>query len=557
MSSSKPPHRSHAGERRPSARDAESQVRLDELTGLFRNGRIGRRGFMQGALALGVSLSSATAFVQRVEAAQPKRGGDYSQGLTGGATSDVLDPALTLDSYMIQVNFGMLRNNLTEIAPNGDLIPELAESWEPAGDASKWVFTLRKGVEFHDGKTLEARDVVETMRHHMGEGSKSAAKGLVDQIEDVRADGKDKVVFTLSGLNADWPYIVNDYHLVICAAKPEGGIDWESGNGTGGYVLKEHEAGVRTLVTRNPNYWKEGRAHFDSVETLQIADSSARTSALRTGVIQAFTNADLKTVHLLDQAPGMRVLAVTGNKHSTVPMDVNAAPFDNNDVRMALKLAVDREQWVKTILRGYGQPGNDHPIGPANQFRATAEEIPQREYDPEKALWHLKRAGMDRVSVTLSAADTAFEGAIDAAILYKESAARAHIDIDVVREAEDGYWSDVWLVKPWSFSYYGGRVTEDWMFSQVYHSGASWNETKWHNERFDKLLFEGRATLDPVKRRAIYVEMQRILRDEGGQVVPIFMDYVHGLSDKVMTGEHIGNNWELDGHKCAERWWFA
>lgn len=537
--------------------DAENRHKVDRLTTMLRDGSIDRRGFMQGALALGVTATAASAFADRVEAATPKQGGDFSQAITGGATSDSLDPAQILDTYMIQVSFGMLRNNLTEIAPDGSLIPELAESWEATPDAAEWTFKLRQGVEFHNGKTLDANDVVASINHHRGEDSKSAAKGIVAQIADVKADGKDTVVMTLSGPNADFPFIVNDYHLGICPAKDDGSIDWESGVGTGGYVLKEHDPGVRTLVTRNPNYWKEGRAHFDSVESLQIADSGARTSALQTGQIQAFTNADLKTIGLVGKQPGLKVLSVTGNKHCTMPMDVNVAPFDNNDVRMALKLCIDREQWVKTILRGYGQVGNDFPIGPANQFRATTDEIPQRTYDPEEAMHHLKKAGMDGVKVQLSAANTAFEGAVDAAQLYRETAKKAGIDIEVVREPEDGYWSDVWLVKPWCFSYYGGRATEDWMFSQVYKSDASWNETKWNNERFDQLLLEGRAELDPAKRREIYVEMQRILRDEGGQVVPIFMDYVHGVSEKIAWGEHVGNNWELDGHKNAERWWYA
>jgi peptide/nickel transport system substrate-binding protein len=370
-------------------------------------------------------------------------------------------------------------------------------------------------------------------------------------------DGKDTVVFTLSGGSADCPYLMSDYHLGICPAKAEGGIDWESGVGTGGYVLDHFEPGIRTLVKRNPNYWKQNAAYFDETESLFISDSTARTSALQTGEIDAMTNIDLKTVNLLKRAPGVVVFKTTGNQHLLMPMLTDVTPFDNNDLRLALKYAIDREQWLQVILKGYGELGNDHPIGPANQFRATNDEIPQRVYDPDKAKHHLKKAGYDSIDLQIHLANTAFEGAVDAGQLYAETARPAGINIQVVREPDDGYWSNVWLVKPWCGSYWGGRPTEDWMFSQVYSTGADWNETKFANERFMELLVAGRAELDQAKRREIYVEMQRIVHNEGGAVTPLFASYVHAVSDKLGLPEQMANNWELDGHKQSERWWFA
>ena len=125
--------------------------RRKELEWKFLNGKIGRRDFMAGAAAIGLSAAASNAILTKAaKAATPKKGGRFRMGLTGGATSDDLDPATTLDSYMINVNFGQLRNCLTEIAPDGSLIGELAESWEPSADAATWTFKLRQGVEFHN-----------------------------------------------------------------------------------------------------------------------------------------------------------------------------------------------------------------------------------------------------------------------------------------------------------------------------------------------------------------------------------------------------------------------
>ncbi len=529
--------------------------KLDQLTAAFQQGKVGRREFVTGATALGLSLAAATQVVKQAEAATPKKGGRLRQGLTGGATSDTLDPAQILDEYMIMVSFGQLRNCITEIASDGSLIGELAESWDSSPDASTWTFKIRKGVEFHNGKTMTPNDVMESINHHRGEDTKSAAKGIIAAIEDVKIDG-DNVVFALSGGSADFPFLLSDYHLGVCPAKDGGGIDWESGVGTGGYVLDAFDPGVRTLTKKNPNYWKEGRGHFDEVESLYISDVAARTAALQTGEIDVMGGVDLKTVHLLKRSTDLTVFQTVGNQHITLPMLMDVDPYTNNDLRLALKYGVDREQWLKTIFKGYGEVGNDHPIGPANQYRATAEEIPQREHDPDKAKFHLKKAGHDSINLQLHMAATAFEGAVDAGQLYSEAAKAAGINIEVVREANDGYWSNVWLAKPWCASYWGGRPTEDWMFSQVYQTGVDWNETHMANEAFDKLLIQGRAELDPAKRREIYVEMQRILHDEGGSVIPLFMAYVHAATNKLHLPAQMASNWGFDGDKAAERWWF-
>jgi hypothetical protein len=163
----------------------------------------------------------------------------------------------------------------------------------------------------------------------------------------------------------------------------------------------------------------------------------------------------------------------------------------------------------------------------------------------------------DSLQVDLSAADAAFVGAVDTALLFKERAAKGGIDVNVVRVPDDGYWTDVWLKRPFVMCFWGGRPTEDWMFSQVYAKNAPWNDTHWDQERFNKLLAEARPELDESKRRELYREMQLILRDEGGVIVPMYANYVFARSTKVARGDAIAANWELDGWKCIERWWFA
>ncbi len=509
---------------------------------------------MVRATALGVTAGHASAFwTASAKAATPNKGGKLRIGIGHGSTTDTLDPATYTDSYMQFVGYG-LRNHLTEVSNTNEITPELAESWEAADDAATWTFKLRKGVEFHNGKTLDADDVVASINHHRGEDSKSAAKAILASIENVKADGKDTVVFKLSGGSADFPYLVSDYHVAIMPAK-DGKLDPHSGVGTGGYVLQSYDPGVRTALKRNPNYWKSGKAHFDEAEALVITDVTARTNALTTGEIDAMDRVDLKTAHLLKRNKNIVIQETSGTQHYTFAMHTDIAPFDNNDVRLALKFGIDREALLKTILRGHGVLGNDHPIGQSNFYHAS--DLPQRAYDPDKAKFHLNKAGLSSLKVDLSAADAAFAGAVDAAVLYKEHAAKVGIEINVVREPNDGYWSNVWLKKPWSAVYWGGRPTEDWMFSTAYAEGVAWNDSHFSHERFNELLKAARAELDQAKRRETYFEMQKIVSDEGGVIIPMFANYVFALSDKIGHDEKMGADKDLDGTKGMERWWFA
>ncbi|WP_306296823.1 ABC transporter substrate-binding protein [Candidatus Entotheonella palauensis] len=514
-------------------------------------GEWSRRGFLARTSALGLMLAGAGTWVgHEVWAQGPKKGGRLRIGMAGGSTTDSLDPATITDIMMLSLSMGQLRNCLVEIDAQSNPIPELAESWEPSADASVWRFKLRQGVTFHDGKSLEAEDVMASFNHHRGEDSKSAAKSLLKTVKSIQADGKNTVVFELSEGNADFPFITSDYHLTIQPA----GADLSKGIGTGGYILQDFEPGVRARTKRNPNYWKEGRAHFDEIEMTAIADVNARTNALKTGEIDVMNRSELKTVHLLKRTPGLQVLQTNGTKHYTMPMHTDVKPFDNNDVRLALKHAVDRQALLKTVLRGYGTLGNDHPIGRSQRY--YARDLPQREYDPDKAKFHLKKAGLSSLKVKLSAADAAYEGAVDSAVLYKEHAAPAGIEIEVVREPKDGYWDNVWLKKPFCMCYWSGRPTSDWMFTTAYAADAPWNDSHFKHDRFNALLKAARAELDDGKRRRMYADMQHIVRDEGGTIIPMFASDVYAASDQLRFGE-VGANWELDGGKIAERWWWA
>ena len=528
--------------------------RMDDLKHLLSEGRITRREFIGRASALGMAAAIPALIVsEEARASAPKRGGMLRQACRGGALSDSLDGALVVDTHPENTNW-QCRNNVTQMMPDGSVGPDLAESWEASPDAAQWRFKLHQGVEFHNGKSFEAEDVIDSINHHRGEGASTGASGVVAGIEDIRADGKHTVVFDLKTGTADFPFLLADWHLVIAPAGTQG-TQWDEGIGTGPFILTEWRPGERSASKRNPNYFVEGLPYFDEVETLNIHDGTARVSALLSGQVDVIENPEINVLDRVAKTPGLRVLEVSGTSHTDLPMHTDVAPFDNNDVRLALKYAIDREQLLDTVLQGHGKLGNDHPISPAQAY--FAKDLEQRRYDPDKAMFHLEKAGYESLDIELHAGEGVLTGGMESAVLFKESAKAAGINIEIVRRAADGYWAEVWNKEPFCVGMWGGRATADWMFSVGYAAGAAWNDTRWKHERFNQLLLEARAELDDARRHELYFEMQQIVRDNGGALIPTFFNQITGVSDKIGVPEMTSGIQPLDGCRNTSRWWFV
>lgn len=522
---------------------------LDYMTSRVTAGKMTRREFMGKAAALGVSAAMAsTLFADAARAAGPVKGGTLKMGIQGGESTNSLDPALAASALPFQ-NLRTFGDTLVNVAADGSIDNRLAESVEASADAKTWNFKIRKGVEFHNGKTLTAEDVLRTMERHSNEDSQSGALGIMRGIESMKADG-DVFSITLDTPNADLPYLMADYHLVI---QPDGGFDNPAaGIATGPYMVEYDEPGVRHGFKKFANHWDESIGHAEFVETIALNDATARTAALQSGQVHMIDRVEPKIAQLLDRAPNLQVMNVSGRGHYVFIMHVDTAPFDNNDVRMALKLSVKRGEMVDKILRGYGGIGNDMPINAA--YPLFDETIPQREYDAAAAGDHYKKSGHDGTPIILRTADGAFPGAVDASALFQQSAAAAGVPLEIKREPNDGYWSEVWNKQPFCCSYWGGRPVQDQMYSTAYLSTADWNDTRWKRPEFDEMILAARGELDEGKRKEIYSKMGNMMRDEGGLICPMFNDFIDAVSADV-GGYTVDPGGQLMNGFSASRCW--
>jgi peptide/nickel transport system substrate-binding protein len=497
-------------------------------------------GGMQATLAGGLAATALSAHAQT-----PKRGGKIRVAGATAAATDTLDPAKQSNSTDYSRG-NMLYNGLTSL--DGSLTPQpaLAESFNTK-DAKTWVFALRKGVSFHDGKALTPADVVYSISRHKDPATASKAKVLADQIESVKATGPNEVTVVLTAPNADLPVILGTFHFHIVK---EGTTDFAAGIGTGPYKLKEFKPGVRSVVVRNDSYWKPGKPYLDEIEFVGISDESARVNALLSGGMDLVGSVNPRSMARIIGAPGYAVTKTQSGQYSDLVIRKDTGPGANPDFVLAMKYLFDREQMKKAIALDQAVVGNDQPIDPTNRFHFAG--LPQRPFDPEKAKFHLKKSGVTG-AVPVVASPAALYS-VEMALVMQQTAQGIGLDIDVKRMPADGYWSNHWLNSPVGFGNVNPRPSADILLTQFFKSDAQWNESRWKSEKFDQVLLAARAETDFGKRKQLYADLQTMIHQDAGIGIPLFLTSLDGHSAKLkgLSPIPVGG---LMGYNFAENVW--
>ena len=508
-----------------------------------------RREFMGWMMAAGATATVAGSVftgAREAWAETPKRGGKLSLAINVQGPKDTLDPALnttTADYFRARMFYG----SLVRLKDDLSWEPELAEVVEPNADATEWTFKLRKGIEFHDGKEMTADDVIYSMNRHLGEDSVSTGKNLVSMVQGWEKVDKHEVRARLSSPNADLPIILGTFQFKIV---PDGWTDFSAPVGTGPYKVKEFTPGVRAVGTRFENYWTEG-AYLDEMEHFGIPDPVARINALLSGDVDAINAVPPKSIEAVEAAPGKGIWTVESGAYINIAGRLDMAPSNDAHLVKAMQHLMDRERIVRGVLKGQGGLGNDHPIGPS--YFDHCADIPQRHLDPDKAKFHHQQSGIGSSPVEIVVSEVG-PGTIEQATNLQRDAQKIGLNIEVKRVASDGYWSAVWMVAPFCVVRWNMRPTANMMMTLAYHSQAKWNESYWKNEQFDQLLVAARAVTDPVQRKQMYCDMQTLIHETGGSIIPAHLNYVDAAADYVKGRTYVPLN-NFGGAESAPFLW--
>jgi peptide/nickel transport system substrate-binding protein len=490
----------------------------------------------------GSSSSSSSHASSSAPSSAPKHGGTLHAGLTGGSSSDTLDPNKPVNNTDY-ARVATLYEGLVWVNADAQPYYRLAEEMTPNKDATVWTIRLRSGVTFHNGQDVTADDLIYSINRVVNPKSPGEAANAFHGIDAAGMKKLDNLTISVPFAKPYSTFIESLANNITVYVVPTN-FDPMKPIGTGPFKYVSFTPGQQSVFARNENYWNTPLPYLDQVIMTDYADETSQVNALLGGQVDVI---NLLSQDVLGSVTGSGKKAVIspGGGWNPFTMRVDAAPFNDVRVRQAFRLAVDREKMLETVFGGHGTIGNDIFAIWSPEYDHS---IPQRAYDPEQAKSLLKAAGHSSLSIELVTGDIA-QGVINMAEVYAQQAAASGInaklrEVTVTDFYGPSYLKWVFAQDYWYYAPYFPQV------NQATLPGAPFNETHFDNPQYNSLYAQGLATLDVSMRNEIAHEMQMIDYNEGGYIIPFFPAVIDGYAPNVngivesKTGSSF-NNWDF------------
>jgi peptide/nickel transport system substrate-binding protein len=519
---------------------------------------VSRRELLIGAGALAGGLSVAgilaacgTSPTGTTTSSTPKRGGNFRVGVTGGGSKDFID-GQNINAAPDTARMIATFETLLIYDENYNLTTDgLAES-VTQDSTTQWTIRLKKGIEFSNGKTLSADDVVYSFQRILTPGlglfghsglSKSVDPKNIQKIDDrtVRLN----LIQPDSTIDAQLGQYYNGMVPVGYDKYPAPQI------GTGPYKLASFTVGQQSTHVRNPNYWRTGQPYFDQVTVVDFPDSTAQVNALLAGQLDAIAGVPFAQISTVKAHSGLAILESPTGSWLPICMAIDMPPFTDVRVRQAFRLMADRPALVAQALAGHGTIGNDmySPFDPD-----FAKDLPQRHQDLEQAKSLLKQAGQDGLTFDFHTTNND-AGMVDQALVFAQQAKGAGVTLNV--KNDPNYYGDQYLklalsVDDWNTRNYLPQVAVGSLATSPF------NATHWppKDSNFANLYKQAVAEVDKTKRRDIIHAMMLDEYNTGGNIIAFFRNFVDAYSTKVSGFRASRGTLQLDwyGHGYRTIW---
>jgi len=557
-------------------RAADDHALVPTLKRQLVEGQIDRREFVRYATLLGVAAPAAYAFVARVTRERLVAPAEAQATLPKGGTLRIAMRCQDLKSphtysWIESANSArQVLDYLTVTGVDNVTRPSLIEKWEPSPDLKTWTLRVRKSVKWHNGRQFTADDVVWNLKRVLDPKTGSSVLGLMKGflLEDYETGEKDdkgnpkkasrlwdanaiqKVDDFTVRLNGKTPQLAVPeqlFHYPLLILDPAENGEFKVGsNGTGAFTLVENEVGRRqVLKAHKPGYWGGG-PYLDQLEFIDLGDDpAASVAALASRQVDGLYGADIVQLEALQKIPHVQMYQVATAYTATARMQP-VKPFDDKRVRQAMRYAIDSNAVLQIAHRGLGQPGEHHHVSPVHPEYAKLAP-PQRDVARAKKL--LTEAGYPngidveiicrpQPAWELLAVQTMVEQ-------WKEGGIR--VKINVMPSTQ--YW-EVWTKVPFGFTTWAHRPLGIMSLALAYRSGGPWNESKYSNPEFDRLLTQAEGTLDVAARREIMARLETILQEDGPIVQPVWRA-IFTFHDKRVQGFKPHPTLYIFGHQLA------
>jgi peptide/nickel transport system substrate-binding protein len=518
--------------------------RFDRRT-FLRTAVLGGAVLAGGGLVEACSSSASPSTSPSGSASPPKKGGNLRVGLTGGGSSDTLNPFFGGISAIGTARAQQLYQPLVQLANNAQIQYVLAEALIPNGSTSNWHIKLRNGVTFHDGKPFGADDVIYTLQTILNPKkplggaavlSPVDVKGL-KKVDSLTVEVPMKTPFGSfpEQLAAFW------YFLYIA---PNGWTQKDAPNGTGPFKYKSFTPGQQSVFVRNTNYWKSGLPHLDSVTIIDFQDPTAVQNALVSKAIDCTGQLTGTQMKILQNTSG--IIAVPSQTGSIEPftMRTDTPPFKDVNVRQAFRYIINRPEFISKTLDGFGWVAHDV----TSPYDPDFDNSLHREQDIALARSLLKKAGYDNnLTVTLYTSLAVNSSALSMATLFKQQASAAGVTVNLNQVSPSSFFGPNYYTKvPFSQIYYNYSPYLS-QVAQTFLPTSPFQETHFNDPHYTNLYYEANKTLSASVRKQIIYEMQQIDFTQGGYIIPCFVDSLDAYSSKLTgfqkgkVGEPLGN----------------
>ena len=518
-----------------------------------------RRTFLRSAMAGGALLaggtlleacgsssgSPASASTSSSAAGPQKKGGNLRVGLTGGSSSDTLNPFYGGISAIGTARAQQLYQPLVQLSNEAQVQYVLAEEIVPAGSTSEWHIKLRRGVTFHNGKAFGADDVLYTLRTIL---NPKKPLGGAEVLAPVKLSGLAKLdahtvsVPMMSPFGSFVEQLAAFWYFLYIA--PDGWTQKETPNGTGPFKYQSFTPGQQSVFAANRNYWKSGLPLLDTVTISDFNDPTAVQNALTSNAIDAtgqLTGAQMK---ILQKTPGITAVPSKTGAIEPFTMRCDMKPFDDVNVRQAMRLVVDRPAFIDSTLDGFGTVAADV----TSPYDPDYDTSLHREQDIAMAKSLLRKAGYDGdLKVTLDTSLAINSSALNMATLLKQQASAAGITININQVSPGSFFGPNYYTKvPFAQIYYDYSPYLA-QVAQTFLPTSPYKETHFDNSRYTRLYAEANQTESVSLRKEILHQMQQIDFEQGGYIIPCFVDSLDAYSSKVRgyqtgkVGEPMGN----------------
>lgn len=518
-----------------------------EAAGVTRRTLIGRGAGLGALAALPATLAAcgggATSPGTTAAGGPQRRGGRLRVATPGAGDKEVVHPFQGTTPADVNRRLQLWDPLFRSESQSSGFKPYLAESVEPNADATVWTIRLRSGVMTHSGRQLTADDAIFSLRAVNDVRGGAYGSPFANHMDLDRGLIKvDELTFKMK-LNkpiGDLGSIARDTSSVIAPR------DWDKvagrPDGTGPFKYVSFTPGQRSLFAANKDYWVSGKPYLDELEIISIADSTARANALRRGEVDAVENFDFLQAKEFKSDPSVRLL--NAPSEWTVPFITrfDKDPFRSNQVRLAMKYAIDRQALVDSVFFGFGNVGNDQfgKNGPSVYYNA---DLPQREYDPEKARSLLASAGMGGgLNVDLNLAPSCGcqgpEGTIAlAAQAFQQQAKAAGINFKIKTTTNLDQFN--LLSFPFTGTWWSPGVpfVLNWFLR-----GSGYNEG-WDDPAWDRLYYQALGATEPAEQKRLWNELQATFYDRSSHIIWGHYNLIDGLSPKVQGA--YANQWPL------------